>query len=129
MSGTKILMVSESNNRTGDALPTAQSGIDINKALKNGEPIIIGVDYKVVDYNDKLEDHFIVIVGRTVTEDSKGDQIVQYHYYDPQTSQSAHGTSTNNILTLTSGNKLTGTYTTISEKSQNYTATSVRPNK
>jgi len=111
-------------------IPLKIEGIDtINSALQNGKPIIVGVDYKIEKYNDGLEDHFIVIVGRTVSSDSSGNQIVEYHYFDPQTSKTSWGTSSNNVLTLTTDGRLTGTYTTTKGVKNEYTVTSVRPNK
>ena len=127
MSDNRIKMVSNDGGRAGNALSGAQQGIDtINSALQNGKPIIVGVDYKIEKYNDGLEDHFIVIVGRTVSSDSSGNQVVEYHYFDPRTSSPNAGTSNDNILTLTTDGKLIGTFP---ETDLNYTVTSVRPNK
>lgn len=123
MSGNRIYMVSDSDGRAGDALSTAPDGINaINGALESGNPIIVGVDYKEGDYNGGFEDHFIVIVGRTVSSDGS----VQYRYFDPRTGYASIGTSSNNILTLTTDGKLTGTFP---DSSHNYTVTSVRTNK
>jgi hypothetical protein len=100
----------------------------INSALHNGKPIIIIArgDYKIETYNDGLEDHFIVIVGRSVSSDSFGNKVVEYHYFDPRTSKQDKGASHDNVLTLTTDGKLTGT---IPGKSDEYTVTSVRSNK
>jgi hypothetical protein len=123
MDGSRINMVSDVNGRAGNALSTANQGIDaINAALENGDPIIVGVDYKKGNYNGGFEDHFIVIVGRTVSSDGS----VQYLYFDPRTGDQSIGTSSDNILTLTADGKLTGTFP---GSQNNYTVTSVRTNK
>ena len=112
-------------------IPLKIEGIDtINSALQNGKPIIVGVDYKIEKYNDGLEDHFIVIVGRTVSSDSSGNQVVKYHYFDPTTTQQNKGTSDKNMLILTQDGKLVGTFREGEGKYEHdYTVTSVRPIK
>ena len=115
-------MVSKVDGRAGDAQSTANQGISaVDVALENGNPIIVGVDYKVANYNDGLEGHFIVIVGRTVSSDGS----VQYNYFDPTTSDTDRGTSSNNVLTLTADGTLTGTFP---RSNNNYTVTTVRTN-
>ena len=122
MSGNRIYMVPKVDGRAGDALSTANQGIRaVDAALENGNPIIVGVDYKVTNYNDGLEDHFIVIVGRTISSDGS----VQYNYFDPTTSDTDRGTSSNNVLTLTADGTLTGTFP---RSNNNYTVTTVRTN-
>lgn len=129
MSGENIIVVENSDGEAGKASADAQKGIDaINKALNSGKPIIVGVDYKKANYNDGITDHFIVIVGRTVTTDNNGNQVIQYHYYDPAATGQDVGTSDNNVLTLKDG-KLIGIYRKGSKYEQKYTVSSVRPNK
>jgi hypothetical protein len=127
LSGNRIAMTERAEGGVaGQATANAAEGINaINASLSAGKPIIVGVDYKQADYNDdKLTDHFIIIVGSSTTTNADGSLSTVYHFYDPATSRSDIGTSSSNTLSLNDG-KLTGTF---AGNGNNYTVTTVRTN-
>lgn len=98
----------------------------INDSLSKGIPVVVGIDYKDGSpNNDKMTDHFVVIVSSTTTKNSDGSYVTQYNFYDPATSHTDVGTSDSNILTVGDG-RISGSFTTASGEVRDYTVTSVR---
>jgi hypothetical protein len=116
------------NGRAGNPTSNAQYGFNIiDNALEQGNPIIVGVDYKSGSPNaDGMTDHFIVISSKTETLDHGRVTSTTYNYLDPRTKYQDRGTSPENKLTI-QNNKMVGTYKQ-GEDNLNYTVTTVRPN-
>jgi hypothetical protein len=135
-SGEKIAMTnSTTDGRSSDATNTAQSGIkQVDKALENGNPIVVGVDYKKGNASangDGQTDHFIVVSSKTETLNNGTVTGTTYNFFDPRTqwgpnSTLNYGTSSDNQLTV-SDNKMTGSYNH-GGADYSYTVTTVRPN-
>jgi hypothetical protein len=125
LSGERIAMTEVGEGGVAGAATTnAVNGISaIDAALRAGQPIIVGVDYKPANYNDGVTDHFIVIVGSTTIVNADGSATTTYNFYDPATSKVDKGTSSSNTLVLNNG-RLTGSF-----GSNNYTVTTVRINQ
>jgi hypothetical protein len=130
--GERINVVnSDANGVATTPTANATKGFNaIDKALENGNPIEVGVDYKLKQVNnippngDGMTDHFIVISSKTETLD-KGKVIsTTYNFFDPRKAQ--YGTSPSNTLHI-SNNKLVGAYR--GEKVIPYTVTTVRTSK
>jgi predicted chitinase len=89
----------ENNNHTKLEVDVSQSklAIDyINKQLKLGNPIQLGVDHKLgYGYNEGTTDHFVVLVGKGC-ENGK----IFYRFYDVGTKYEDKGASPNNKLFL-----------------------------
>ncbi len=82
----------------------------IDEYLEQGIAVVVGVDHTfnrslskkhkkttskhTRGYNEGTTDHFIVVIGKGVTEDGKK----YYQYYDPGTSHKSVGTNTDNKL-------------------------------
>lgn len=127
---TQILVTTlGQNGRAGNASQNAGLGLStINGAINNGNPIMVGVDYKNKSPNaDGMTDHFIVISGRN--DAIRNGQVTSssYYYYDSRTSHANYGTSTNNTLSL-QNNRLIGNYNH-GNRNFNYTITTVRRNR
>ena len=109
---------------------SATRGINaVDKALENGNPIEVGVDYKPKQVNnippngDGMTDHFIVVSSKTETLSNGQVTSKSYNFFDPRSS--ANGTSSSNTLQI-SNNKLTGHYLGGTASSIPYTVTTVR---
>jgi RHS repeat-associated protein len=128
--GTEILVTgTAANGRAGDANANASTGFAVvDQALENGNPIMVGVDYKNGSPNvDGRTDHFIVVSSKTETLNHGAVTSTTYNFFDPRTSYQNYGTSSNNQLTI-SNNKMTGSYNH-GGSNYNYTVTTVRRNK
>ncbi|UOQ54228.1 DUF6443 domain-containing protein [Hymenobacter cellulosivorans] len=112
--------------RAGDASNQAPNGLnEIDKAIDRGNGIILGVDYHDGSPNhDGMTDHFIVVSGRTDVLKKGVVTSSTYNYLDPRTAHKNKGVSPNNILTVESDGKLTGSY-----DNYHYTGTTVRKNQ
>ncbi len=128
--GSEILVTgTAANGRAGDANANANNGVAVvDRALENGNPIMVGVDYKNGSPNaDGRTDHFIVVSSKTETLNNGAVTSTTYNYFDPRTSHQNYGTSSDNQLTR-SNNQLTGSYNH-GGSNYNYTVTTVRRNK
>ena len=127
--GERINVVnSDANGVATTAAANATRGINaIGKALENGKPIEVGVDYKPKQVNnlkpngDEMTDHFIVVSSKTETLSNGKVTSKTYNFFDPRKAQ--YGTSPTNTLQI-SNNKLTGAYR--GERVITYTVTTVR---
>jgi hypothetical protein len=66
--GNQILMTKDDGNGSaGSATSKSKEGVtQIDKALENGNPIIVGVDYyKGSPNKDGVTDHFVVVSSKT----------------------------------------------------------------
>jgi hypothetical protein len=127
--GTEVLVTnSAENGRAGTASSNAQKGFNIiDNALENGNPIIVGVDYKDGSPNrDGMTDHFIVVSSKTEILNNGYVTSKTYNFFDPGTSFQSRGVSTTNQLII-SGNKMTGTY--VDKPNEPYTVVTVRRNQ
>ncbi|MDR2282097.1 MAG: hypothetical protein LBE37_02750 [Sphingobacterium sp.] len=100
----------------------------LHHALARGIPVVVGVDY-VEGYTgniDNTTDHFIVVVG--MGNDLEGNY---FQYYDPATTVTTQGTSTQNRLYFNSvTNKIQGQGVLSRDGNKvTYTLTMVRKNK
>ena len=128
--GTEVLVTgTAANGRAGDANANASNGFAlVDQALENGNPIMVGVDYKNGSPNaDGRTDHFIVVSSKTETLNNGAVSSTTYNYFDPRTLHQNYGTSSNNQLTI-SNNKMTGSYNH-GNSNYNYTVTTVRRNR
>ena len=116
-----INVAKESNNQI---IATTNFGIGIetiNNYLEQGRPITVGVHHKFnAGNNEGTTDHYIVIVGRGITNNQ-----VYYRFYDVATKHRNLGTSPLNRLYL-NGNSATGN--TAYTNRRKYTLTQIRPN-
>lgn len=126
VNGTEILMCTSSDQgRALYATSNVATGIAyLNNQLSMGHPVIVCVDYKAghttgESWGDQAGDHFVVIVG--------GNNNVGYHYFDPASSHTEIGTSSQNIFTYNEG-KFTST-SRCGSQPHFYTLTSIRKNK
>jgi hypothetical protein len=93
----------------------------IDNYLTNGRPITVGVHHTFnAGYNEGTTDHYIVLVGRGITNGQ-----VYYRFYDVATRHRNLGTSPLNRLYL-NGNSATGN--TQYSNRRTYTLSQVRPN-
>ncbi len=130
--GERINVVnSDANGVATTPTANATKGFNaIDKALENGNPIEVGVDYKLKQVNnippngDGMTDHFIVISSKTETLDKGKVTSTTYNFFDPRSSK-ANGTSSSNTLQI-SNNKMTGYYLGGTASSIRYTVTTVR---
>lgn len=121
-------MNSDANGVATTATTNATRGINaVDKALENGNPIEVGVDYKPKQINnikpngDGMTDHFIVVTSKTETLSNGQVTSKTYNFFDPRKAQ--YGTSTSNTLQI-NNNKMTDAYR--GEKVIPYTVTTVR---
>ncbi|MCX6239669.1 MAG: RHS repeat-associated core domain-containing protein [Bacteroidia bacterium] len=130
--GERINVVNADNNGVATtANSNASKGIKaVDKALENGNPIEVGVDYKPVQVDNCLEDkfdgmtdHFVVVSSKTETLNNGQVTSKTYNFFDPRNSQ--FGTSPTNSLQI-SNNKLVGYYLRGTNKNIPYTVTTVR---
>lgn len=86
---------------------------ELDESLAKGVPVIAGVNKNTknlswtnskTDGNVSPTDHFVVIIGKTVTSDGR----VGYRYFDPARYSKANGTSPNNLLIQDRSGQLTG---------------------
>lgn len=127
--GSEILLTEKGENgRTGTASANAASGIrEIDKAVENGNPIMIGVDYKDGSPNvDGMTDHFIVVSGKTENVSNGQVTSTTYKFYDPRTAYEPKGTSSTNTMQVNANGLLKGSYNNNEKK---YVGTTVRRNK
>ncbi len=132
--GERINVVnSDANGVATTATANATRGINaVDKALENGNPIEVGVDYKPKQINnikpngDGMTDHFIVVTSKTETLSNGQVTSKTYNFFDPRKAQ--YGTSTNNTLQI-NNNKMTGYYLGGTASSIPYTVTTVRRNR
>ncbi|HNP08519.1 MAG TPA: fibronectin type III domain-containing protein, partial [Cyclobacteriaceae bacterium] len=98
----------------------------INDHLNRNIPIMVGVDYHDghPGNSDQTTDHWLVIVGRTTTNNQ-----TCYRYYDAQTGIESIGTSTDNELCEQDDHSLKDTYREGSVYERTYTVTMVRPSE
>ncbi len=131
--GERINVVNaDANGVATTATANATRGINaIDKALENGNPIEVGVDYKPKQVNnlkpngDGMTDHFIVVSSKTETLSNGQITSKTYNFFDPRSS--ANGRSSSNQLHI-ENNKMVGTYN-YAPKPLNYTVTTIRRNR
>lgn len=108
----------------------ASSLTKLDESLMKGVPVIVGVNKNTKNFdwtNTKPDgtvsptDHFVVIVGKTVT----GDGRVAYRFYDPARYRLADGTSPKNLLVQEDNGQFTGN----PYKSHNYSLGEIRATK
>jgi RHS repeat-associated protein len=129
--GERINIVNaDANGVATTETANATSGINaVDKALEDGNPIEVGVDYKPKQVNnlkpngDGMTDHFIVVSSKTETLSNGQATSKTYNFFDPRSS--ANGTSSSNTLQI-SNNKMTGHYLGGTASSIPYTVTTVR---
>jgi RHS repeat-associated protein len=127
--GYEVIIVNQGENgRAGTGNNNLNTGISvINNALEDGNPIIVGVDYRNGSPNaDGMTDHFIVISSMTHNINNGNVTRTTYNFFDPGTQYSAWGTSPNNNLSF-SNNQIIGTY--VNKLAQPYTVVTVRRNR
>ncbi len=115
--------------RAGAASANAQEGINtINNTLENGEPLIVGVDYRDGHPGnaDQRTDHFIVVRGKTEQLSSGQVTSTTYNYMDPGTAHRTKGTSSARTLSNSNG-RLSGTH--MNNPALTVVVTTVRRNK
>ncbi|MFO0478170.1 MAG: hypothetical protein ACK50L_05260 [Bacteroidota bacterium] len=119
-----IQMTTENFARNGlNISPTANQGLDaINQSLRNGAPIIVGVNHTFGNgYNEGTTDHFVIINGSGHNQQGR----LYYKFFDVGTERQKMGTSTMNRLYLQNNNTLSG----VTQYNQRrYTVSQVRPN-
>ena len=103
-----------SNEGATTATANATRGINaVDKALENGNPIEVGVDYKPKQINnikpngDERTSYFIVVTSKTETLSNGQVTSKTYNFFDPRKAQ--YGTSSINTLQI-NNNKMTGAY-------------------
>ncbi len=129
--GERINVVnSDANGVATTAAANATRGINaIGKALENGKPIEVGVDYKPKQVNnlkpngDEMTDHFIVVSSKTETLLNGQTTSKIYNFFESRSS--ANGRSSTNALQI-SNNKIAGHYLGGIALSIPYTVTIVR---
>ena len=102
-----------------------EDGIDlINEYLDDEIPVMVGADYHPGHPGniDETTDHWLVIVGRTTTNNQ-----TCFRYYDAQTAHESIGTGADNLLCEQNDHTLTDTFREGSQYERNYTVTMVRP--
>jgi hypothetical protein len=128
--GKKIDVVNADPNGVATT-PTksADKGINaVDKALENGHPIEVGVDYSPVQLHNKkpngdgITDHFIIVSSKTETLNNGQVTSKSYNFFDPR--NKAYGTNALNILTR-QNDMLKGAYHQ-PDRQINYTVTTVR---
>ncbi|VBB45388.1 conserved exported hypothetical protein [uncultured Paludibacter sp.] len=132
--GERINVVNADANGVATAAnANAARGIDaVDKALENGNPIEVGVDYKSKQVNnippngDGMTDHFIVISSKTETLSNGQVTSKTYNFFDPRSRQ--YGTDATNILRV-NNNKMTGYYRSGSSMNKPYTVTTIRKSR
>ena len=112
--GERINVVNaDANGVATSANGNASKGINaVDKALENGNPIEVGVDYKPKQVNnlikkdgtggDGMTDHFIVVSSKTETLSNGQVTSKTYNFFDPRKAQ--YGTSPSNTLHLSNNN-------------------------
>ncbi len=103
--GERINVVnSDANGVATTATANATRGINaIDKALENGNPIEVGVDYSPEQLHNKkpngdgMTDHFVVVSSKTETLDNGQVTSTNYNFFDPR--KKTYGTNSLNILT------------------------------
>ncbi|MDR1631802.1 MAG: DUF6443 domain-containing protein [Dysgonamonadaceae bacterium] len=127
--GYEVIIVNRGENGSaGTGNDNFNTGVSIiNNALGNGNPIIVGIDYKDGYSNvDGMTDHFIVVSSMTENINNGNVTRTTYNFFDPGTKHSTLGTSPNNRLSF-SNNRITGTY--IGKLTHPYTVVTIRRNK
>ncbi|BDD14975.1 hypothetical protein MATR_18000 [Marivirga tractuosa] len=123
-------IVQMTRNNEDDILEIQDNIVDgihlINEYLDDDIPIMDGVDYRAGHPGnlDETTDHWLVIVGRTTTNNQ-----TCYRYYDAQTAHETIGTSSENQLCEQDDYTLTDTYREGSVYERTYTVTMVRPSE
>ena len=116
---------SDSDGYATTAASSFEEGLDyLDSQLKQGNPIIVGVDYGAghttgSSWKDKATNHFVIIVG--------GSRTSGYHFYDPGTAHKEGGTSPENKFTIKNG-LLISLKTHVGNKKY-YILASIRKNK
>ena len=134
LSGARIDMVnSDANGVATTPTKQANKGMNLlNAQLENGNPVIVGVDYKAKQVNnippngDGMTDHFVVIGSKTET--LSGGQVTgtSYRFFDPRSIR--NGASSINTMSFNSGGRLSGSYNH-SDGNYRYTVTTIRGNR
>jgi len=129
--GERINVVNADDNGVATtANANATRGINaVDKALENGNPIEVGVDYQSKQIHnldtkhgeDAMTDHFVVVSSKTEMLSNGQVTSKTYNFFDPRKAQ--YGTSPLNTLQI-SNNKLVGAYR--GERVIPYTVTTVR---
>lgn len=105
----------------------ASSLSELDQSLMKGVPVIVGVNKNTrnhkwtntkTDGNVSPTDHFVVIIGKTVTSDGQ----VAYRFFDPARYSVANGTSSKNLLVQEKGGQFTGN----PYKNHNYSLSEIR---
>jgi len=125
--GGFIVATGNANGVVTSASEVASKGIDyIDKTITNGNPVLVGVDYKpkqkhnlLKNGGDGMTDHFIVVRGKTdMLSNGKITKTI-YSFFDSRTAKIKWGTSPKNTLPI-SNNLIKG-----KNKKYNYTVTSI----
>ncbi|MCK4662992.1 MAG: hypothetical protein KAT68_09020 [Bacteroidales bacterium] len=132
---TEILVANhDANGVVISANGNINTGIDvIDNAIDNGKPIMVGVDYKSVQTDNKTDeggdgmtDHAITFVGRTRTYSNGTLTGTSYPFFDSRTENSFRGTHSSNTLQKNSNNLIKGGYY---NNTKTYTVTTIRRSK
>ena len=91
----------------------ASSISELDNSLLSGVPVVVGVNNNTKNHrwtNKKPDggvsptDHFVVIIGKSITSDGK----VAYRFFDPARYSASKGTSPSNLLIQEDGGQFTG---------------------
>ncbi len=115
-----IYIAKENGNKMTPLSGTKNGMAIIDKYLKNGKPIIVGVNHTFGNtYNEGTTDHFIVMMGYGY---DNGDKY--YRFFDVGTTRQSAGTSPTNRLYVTPMSLLVGR---TAYNHRLYTVSQVRP--
>ena len=98
-------LTTSDNGNTTQVSPNAQEAFDaIDSYINSGQRIIVGIENAPgYNNNDKITDHYVVIVGSGMQDGQK-----YYRFFDPGRSSEDLGTSKENKLYMQSGGSLSG---------------------
>jgi len=109
--GMTIIVNDGGNGRAGSANGGAANAISkMSAALDLGNPTKVNIDFRAgTGSGDKMEDHFVVVQGKTEQLQNGRVTSTAFHYFDPGTSHRSKGTSSSNTLGF-QNNRLVGSH-------------------
>jgi hypothetical protein len=108
---TKVIVNSAGDGRAGTANSGAARAIkSMSTALDFDKPTKVNVDFRSGSgSNDKMGDHFIVVMGKTETLSGGKATSTTFRFFDPGTNHQSKGTASTNTLRVVN-NRLVGTH-------------------